>query len=84
MSQAKEKKIETRDIVYEQVASAIMQDSNLNKIRKHKEGLELSVNGELFAVRVIKKKEALSEKEFRGEYFHDVAANAFGFKSYSS
>jgi len=78
----KEKKVDTRDIVYDQVASAIMQDSNLQKIRRHKEGLELSVNGELFAVRVIKKKDALTVKDFRGEYFHDEKANAFGFKSY--
>jgi len=79
----KEKKVENRDLVYDQVASAIMQDSKLAKIRRHKEGLELIVNGEVFAVRVIKKKESLSEKDFRGEYFHDEKANAFGFREVS-
>lgn len=81
--EGKEKKVETRDLVYDQVASAIMQDSKLSKIRRHKEGLELTVNGEVFAVRVIKKKEALDEKEFRGEYFHDEKANVFGFREIS-
>lgn len=81
---SKEKKVETRDIVYEQVASAIMQDSKLDKIRRHKEGLEFKLNGEMFAVRVIKKKEDLDSKEFKGEYFHDSKANAFGYREYKS
>ncbi len=77
---AKEKKIELRDIAYEQIASAIMQDQNVDVIRKHKEGLEYKVNGEVFAVRVVKKKEALDPKEFRGEFFFDVKAQAFGYR----
>jgi hypothetical protein len=81
---AKEKKIDVRDIAYDQVASAIMQDSKLAKIRRHKEGLELTVNGELFAVRVIKKKDELDAKEFRGEYFHDEKENSFSYKSYKT
>ncbi len=80
---AKETKVEIRDMVYENVASALMQDNaKLTKIRKHKEGLEFSMNGEVFAIRVIKKKVPLVEKEFRGEYFHDETANAFGYKDY--
>lgn len=81
---AKEKKVDLRETVYDQVASAIMQDSKLSKIRRHKEGLELKVNDEVFAVRVIKKKESLSEKDFRGEYFHDEQDMSFGFKEYNS
>jgi hypothetical protein len=84
MAEQKTKKIDSRDLVYDKVASAIMQDSNLTKLRKHKEGLELNFNGEVFAVRVIKKKEDLDSKEFRGEYFHDEKENAFGFKSYKA
>ncbi len=79
----KEKKVETRDMVYEAVASALIQDSGeLNTIRKHKEGLEFKMNDELFAIRVIKKKGELEKKDFRGEYFHDATANAFGYKDY--
>jgi hypothetical protein len=77
---AKEKKIELRDIAYEQIASAIMQDQNVDVIRKHKEGLEYKVNGEVFAVRVVKKKEALDPKEFRGEFFFDAKVQAFGYR----
>ena len=80
---AKEKKVEIRDIAYEQVASAIMQDRrNLSKIRRHKEGLELEVNGETVVLRVIKKKAQLDEKEFRGEYFHDEQDQSFGYTNY--
>ena len=80
---AKEKKVENRELVYEFIASAIMQNSgNIDTIRKHKEGLEYGMNGETFIVRVVKKKTELEEADFRGEYFHDEKANAFGFKSY--
>lgn len=80
---AKEKKVEIRDIAYEQVASAIMQDRpEVSVIRKHKEGLELSVNGETVVVRVIKKKAELDAKEFRGEYFHDEKDQSFGYREY--
>ncbi len=79
---AKEKKIELRDIVYEMLASAIMQDNhNLQEIRKHKEGLEFNINGEVFAVRVVKKKAKLTEDGFIGVYFHDEKEQAFGFRS---
>jgi hypothetical protein len=77
---AKEKKIELRDIAYEQVASAIMQDQNIDLIRKHKDGLEYKLNGEVFAIRIVKKKEALDPKEFRGEFFFDAKAQAFGYR----
>jgi len=50
----KEVKVETRDVAYEQVASAIMQDSKLTKLKRHKEGLELVVNGEVVVLRIIK------------------------------
>ena len=76
----KEKKIEVRDMVYEQVAAALMQDQNLSILRKHKEGLEYRLNGEIFAIRVVKKKEELDEADFRGEFFHDEKAQAFGFR----
>jgi hypothetical protein len=80
MAGKKVKKIDTRDIVYEQLASAIMQDSRLNVIRKHKEGLEYKLNDETFIVRVVKKKTSLAKDDFQGEYFHDAKENAFGFR----
>ncbi len=76
------KKVENRDLAYERVASAIMQDSGIDKIRKHKEGLEYEFNGEVFAVRVIKKKADLDEKEFKGEFIFD--GKEFGYKEYSA
>ena len=80
---AKEGKVEVRDIAYEQVASALIQDSrHLSKIRRHKEGLELEVNGEIVVLRAIKKKADLDESEFRGEYFHDEQDQSFGYKEY--
>ena len=75
-----EKKVELRDMVYERVASAIMQDRNIDVIRKHKEGLEYELNGEIFAVRVVKKKEKLKESEFKGEFFFDAKHQAFGYR----
>lgn len=82
---AKEKKVEVRDLAYEELASAIMQSrANLDTVRRHKEGLELNVNGEIVVVRVIKKKADLDKKEFRGEYFHDAKAQAFGYKEYEA
>ena len=77
---AKEKKVELRDMVYEQVASAIMQDQNIDVIRKHKEGLEYTLNGEVFAFRVVKNKEALAEADFKGEFFFDASSQAFGYR----
>lgn len=84
MADSKVKKVETRDLVYDQVASAIMQDSKLATLRRHKDGLELKVNHETFAIRVIKKKDELSKKDFRGEYFHDEENDSFGFKQYKT
>ena len=78
---AKEKKIDTRDLAYERIASAIMQDSNLTTLRKHKDGLEFHFNDELFAVRVIKKKDALSAGDFRGEFRFNEEEGTFEFVS---
>ena len=80
---AKEGKVEIRDMAYEQVASAIMQDrKEINKIRRHKEGLELSINGETVVVRIIKKKAELEESDYRGEYFYDEQDQSFGYNDY--
>lgn len=80
---AKEGKVEIRDMAYEQVASAIMQDRReISKIRRHKEGLEIQVNGETVVVRVIKKKAELEESDYRGEYFYDKQDDSFGYKDY--
>jgi hypothetical protein len=70
-AKVKEVKVEIRDVAYEQVASAIMQDSKLTKLKRHKEGLELVVNGEVVVLRIIKKKAELDSKEWRGEYLLD-------------
>jgi len=79
-----EKKVEIRDIAYEQVASAIMQDSQLSVLKRHKEGLVLEVNGEVIVLRAIKKKADLDKNEFRGEYFHDEKDNVFAYREYKA
>ncbi len=81
---AKEKKVDIREMVYERVASALMQDNHtLTRIRRHKEGLEFQFNDEIFALRAVKKKDKLSKTDFRGEYFLDTQDNSFGYKEYS-
>jgi len=80
---AKEKKVEVRDLAYDELASAIIQNRpNLTEIRRHKEGLELNVNGEIVVIRVVKKKADLDESEFRGKYFYDEKEQAFGFQDF--
>ncbi len=80
-----EKKVDLREMAYERVASSILQaDSNLRGIRRHKEGLELRINDEVFAVRVVKKKEELDKSQFRGEFFKDERDESVGYNDYKS
>ncbi len=79
-----EKKIDLRDIGYEELASALMsQREHLNIIKRHKEGLVFDVNGETVVLRMVLKKKELDEKAWRGEYFHDEKLNQFGYRAYS-
>lgn len=53
---AKEKKIETRDILYEQLAQGILARGEVEQVERFKEGLKTEVDGETHIIRVIKKK----------------------------
>lgn len=54
---AKEKKVETRDILYEQLAQDILSRGDQEEVVRYKEGLRVDINGEPHIVRVIKKKD---------------------------
>ena len=73
----KAKKVEVRDIVYQSVASAIMQDSDLKVLQRHKEGLVINANGKTVILRAIEKKKDLEKSEFRGEYRFNETDSTF-------
>lgn len=65
---AKEKKIETRDILYEQIAQDLLGRGEVEKIERYKEGLRYDIDGEPHIIRVIKKKNEPEEGDLQGEY----------------
>ena len=65
---AKEKKVETRDILYEKVAASLLSHSDEETIARYKEGLLFEIDGEPHIVKVIKKKEHPKEDGLVGGY----------------
>ncbi len=65
---AKEKKVETRDIVYEQLAAAILAQSDEETVSRYKEGLRIDIDDVAHIVRVVKKKEEPKQEELLGGY----------------
>ncbi|MFA6711133.1 MAG: hypothetical protein WCS33_00255 [Candidatus Caldatribacteriota bacterium] len=64
---AKEKKVEVRDEVYEQIAADLINRGvDGDKIVRHKEGLRYEVDEDTFIIRVIKKKN--EPEDAVGEY----------------
>ena len=67
----KEKKVETRDILYEQIAQDLLGRGEVEKVDRYKEGLRYDVDGETHIIRVIKKKNEPETTEIIGSYSVD-------------
>jgi len=65
---AKEKKVETRDLVYEALAADLLA-RGAEKVVRYKEGLRVDQEDEVFIIRAVKKKVEPAEDEKVGEYF---------------
>lgn len=67
----KEKKVETRDILYEQIAQDLLGRGEVENVERYKEGLKYEVDGETHIIRVIKKKNEPEAAEMIGSYSVD-------------
>ena len=79
-----DKKVEVRDVVYQQVAADLLgRLEEGDKILRFKEGLRFDQDDEVLMVRVIKKKAEPDTKDAVGEYF--VGENgALTYKTYKA